>query len=104
MDTYRELSIGVPKEYEAMRTAAHRFAKEVMRPAAIELDRMADPKDVIAPNSLLRQVLKKAYGLGYHVAGMPVAIGGAGLGPPGRPHPPQGLPGGAGWLVDTARG
>ena len=79
MDTYRELNLGVPKEYEALRESAHRFAKEVMRPAAIELDRMSDPKDVIAPNSPLRQVLKKAYGLGYHVAGLPVAIGGLGL-------------------------
>ncbi len=83
MDTYRELSIGIPKEYESIRTTAHRFAKEVMRPAAIELDRMADPKDVIAPNSPLRQVMKKAYGLGYHVAGIPVALGGLGLDPLG---------------------
>jgi alkylation response protein AidB-like acyl-CoA dehydrogenase len=83
MDTYRELWIDVPKEYESLRETAHRFAKEVMRPAAIELDRMADPKDVIAPGSPLRQVLKKAYGLGYHVAGLPVAMGGLGLDPLG---------------------
>src|SRR5208337_1709386 len=83
MDTYRELCIGVPKEYEAIRAAAHRFAKEVMRPAALELDRMADPNDVIAPGSLLRQVMKKAYGLGYHVSGMPVEVGGLGLDPLG---------------------
>ena len=81
MDTYRELCIGVPKEYESIRATAHRFAKEVMRPAAIELDRMADPRDVIAPGSPLRQVLKKAYGLGYHTAGIPVAMGGLGLDP-----------------------
>ena len=81
MDTYRELCLGVPKEYESMRATAHRFAKEVMRPAAIELDRMADPEDVIAPDSPLRQVLKKAYGLGYHVGGIPVAMGGLGLDP-----------------------
>lgn len=83
METYRELCLEVPKEYEALRDAAHRFAKEVMRPAAAELDRMADPKDVIAANSPLRQVLKKAYGLGYHVAGLPTAIGGLGLDPLG---------------------
>ncbi|HEY6299588.1 MAG TPA: acyl-CoA dehydrogenase family protein, partial [Candidatus Binatus sp.] len=81
MDTYRELSLGVPKEYESLRESAHRFAKEVMRPAAIELDRMADPNDVIAPDSPLRRVLKQAYGLGYHVAGIPVAMGGLGLDP-----------------------
>ncbi len=81
MDTYRELCMGVPKEYESLRENAHRFAKEVMRPAAIELDRMADPRDVIAPDSPLRRVLKQAYGLGYHVAGIPVAMGGLGLDP-----------------------
>jgi alkylation response protein AidB-like acyl-CoA dehydrogenase len=83
METYRELSLEVPAEYEALRVAAHRFAKEVMRPAAAELDRMADPNDVIAPNSPLRLVLKQAYRLGYHVAGIPVAMGGLGLDPLG---------------------
>ncbi len=81
MDTYRELNLGVPKDYESLREGAHRFAKEVMRPAATELDRLADPRDVIAPNSPLRRVLKQAYGLGYHVAGIPVAMGGLGLDP-----------------------
>ena len=83
MDTYRELCLEVPKEYEALCTTAHRFAKEVMRPAAAELDRMADPNDVIAADSPLRRVLKKAYGLGYHVAGIPVGMGGLGLDPLG---------------------
>lgn len=81
MDTYRELCIDVPKEYEALRASAHRFAKEVMRPAAIELDSLADPKDVIAKDSPLRRVLKQAYRLGYHVASIPVAMGGLGLDP-----------------------
>ena len=45
MDTYRELCLNVPGEYEALRDSAHRFAKEVLRPAAAELDRMADPND-----------------------------------------------------------
>ncbi|HYL58521.1 MAG TPA: acyl-CoA dehydrogenase family protein [Candidatus Acidoferrales bacterium] len=81
IDTYRELCLNVPQEYESLRATAHRFAKEVLRPAAIELDRMADPKDVIAPDSPLRRVLKQAYGLGYHVAGIPVAMGGLGLDP-----------------------
>jgi alkylation response protein AidB-like acyl-CoA dehydrogenase len=81
MDTYRELCLNVPKEYEPLRASAHRFAKEVMRPAAIAIDRMADPRDAIAPGSPLRQVLKQAYRLGFHVAGIPVAMGGLGLDP-----------------------
>jgi alkylation response protein AidB-like acyl-CoA dehydrogenase len=83
METYRELHPDVPKEYEALRDSAHKFAKEVMRPASIALDRMADPADVIAPGSLLRQVLKKAYNLGYHVSGLPKEAGGLGLDPLG---------------------
>ncbi len=81
IETYRELSLNVPKEHEALRAAAHKFAKEVMRPAAVELDRMADPRDTISPHSPLRQVLAKAYSLGYHVASLPVEVGGLGLDP-----------------------
>ena len=79
MDTYQELSVGLPKELQSMKEAVHRFAMEVMRPASITLDRMADPNDVIAAGSPLRKVLKKAYELGYHVAGLPTELGGLGL-------------------------
>ena len=51
MHTYHELAQDVPKEYEALKESAHRFAKEVFRPASIELDRMADPRDVFALDS-----------------------------------------------------
>ncbi len=43
----------------AIRDAAHKFALEVMRPAAKELDLLADPADVIAPKSILWDVFKK---------------------------------------------
>ncbi|MBI5947303.1 MAG: acyl-CoA/acyl-ACP dehydrogenase [Chloroflexi bacterium] len=43
----------------AVRDAAHKFALEVMRPAAKQLDALADPADVIAPNSILWDVFKK---------------------------------------------
>jgi alkylation response protein AidB-like acyl-CoA dehydrogenase len=79
MDTYQELSLDLPKEHQSMKEAAHRFAKEVMRPASIALDRMANPGDVIAPGSPLREVLKQAYKLGYHLAGLPSELGGLGL-------------------------
>jgi alkylation response protein AidB-like acyl-CoA dehydrogenase len=83
MGSYEELCADVPKIYETLREGAHRFAKEVLRPAAIALDRMPDPKDVIAAGSPLRQTLKKAYELGYHIAGLPVEMGGLGLRPLG---------------------
>ena len=79
MRGYQELDLAVSKEFEALRTTAHRFAKEVLRPASIELDRMADPRDVIALGTPLRRVFKQAYELGFHVAGLPVELGGLGL-------------------------
>jgi alkylation response protein AidB-like acyl-CoA dehydrogenase len=51
----------------------------LLRPASIELDRMADPRDTIAPGSPLRTVLKKAYQLGYHVSSLPAELGGLGF-------------------------
>src|SRR5579872_703690 len=63
MHTYQELAQDIPKEYEALKESAHRFAAEILRPASIELDRMADPRDVIALDSPLRRVFKKGYEL-----------------------------------------
>ncbi len=40
---------------------------------------MGDPRDVIALDSPLRNVFKKGYELGYHIAGLPVELGGMGL-------------------------
>ena len=79
MDIYRELNVDLPKDIESLKENVHRFAKDVLRPAAVALDRMADPRDVIALDSPLRRVFKQAYQLGYHVAGLPTEIGGMGL-------------------------
>ncbi|MGC2760889.1 MAG: acyl-CoA dehydrogenase family protein, partial [Candidatus Binatus sp.] len=79
MDLYRELNVELPKDIESVKEGVHRFAKDVLRPAAVKLDRMTDPRDVIALDSPLRSVLKQAYQLGYHVAGLPAEIGGMGL-------------------------
>ena len=79
MDTYRELNVEFPKDIETVKETVHRFAKDVLRPAAVALDRMTDPREVIALDSPLRKVFKQAYQLGYHVAGLPTEIGGMGL-------------------------
>jgi alkylation response protein AidB-like acyl-CoA dehydrogenase len=79
MDTYRELAVESPEEVESIKESAHRFAKEVIRPTAVALDRLADPRDVIALDSPLRKVFKQAYELRYNVAGLPAEIGGLGL-------------------------
>src|ERR1035437_3696965 len=71
MDIYRELNVELPKDIESVKESVHRFAKDVLRPAAAVLDRMTDPRDVIALDSPLRRVLKQAYQLAYHDAGLP---------------------------------
>jgi alkylation response protein AidB-like acyl-CoA dehydrogenase len=79
MDVYRELNVEFPEDIASVKESVHRFAKDVVRPAAVALDRMTDPRDVIAIDSPLRKVFKQAYQLGYHVAGVPAEIGGMGL-------------------------
>jgi alkylation response protein AidB-like acyl-CoA dehydrogenase len=59
-----ELEIGLTPEEIAVRDTVHKFAQEVLRPAGAELDRMADPADVIAPNSVLWKVFEQYHQLG----------------------------------------
>ena len=80
---YRELSVEFPKQCESIRDETHRFAREIMRPAAMKIDRMADPHAVVASDSPLWPVMKAAYGLGYHRAPLPKRFGGLGLPPIG---------------------
>jgi alkylation response protein AidB-like acyl-CoA dehydrogenase len=60
-----DLEIGLSSEEIAVRDTAHRFAEEVLRPAGAELDRMADPSDVIAPESILWDVFARYHELGF---------------------------------------
>ena len=64
----------------ALKKAAHKFAEEVMRPVAKELDTMS-AADVVADGSPLWLFLKKAYELGYHKTLLPEYYGGLGLSP-----------------------
>jgi alkylation response protein AidB-like acyl-CoA dehydrogenase len=60
-----DLEIGLSNEDIAVRDTAHKFAEEVLRPAGAELDRMPDPADVIAPESVLWKVFEKYHELGF---------------------------------------
>ena len=79
METYVELDTHLPDHYRMLKENLHRFAREVMRPTAAALDRLADPGAVIAPGSPLWDFLKQAYRLGYNKAGFPTQFGGLGL-------------------------
>lgn len=77
---YLDLNKTLTPEQQALRDQMHRFAAEVMRPAAIELDKLT-ADEVIAPGSRLWDLLRTAYRQGYHLRGFPEQLGGAGMGP-----------------------
>jgi alkylation response protein AidB-like acyl-CoA dehydrogenase len=82
--TYLELNKNLTEEESTIKTEIHRFAEAVLRPAAMELDQMHSPDDVIANGSPLREVFKKAYQLEYHLSAFPGALGGPDLSPLAR--------------------
>jgi alkylation response protein AidB-like acyl-CoA dehydrogenase len=73
---YLELDAGLSDEAKTAYGTAHKFAMEVMRPAGIELDRLDNPGDVNAKDSVLWDVHKRYRELGFHKMGMPVELGG----------------------------
>ncbi|MBW2062690.1 MAG: acyl-CoA/acyl-ACP dehydrogenase [Deltaproteobacteria bacterium] len=70
-----ELNLDLNDEQKAMREATRKFLMEVWRPASIELDKL-DPESVIADGSILWDVIKKTYELGYHKMSFLEIIGG----------------------------
>ena len=77
---YLDLDLDLTDRERELRTAAHQFAAEVLRPAAKKLDQMSADA-VVEENSLLYELLRKAYRLGYHTIGIPEELGGQGLTP-----------------------
>jgi hypothetical protein len=75
-----QAATNVSDESGGLRNKARQFAAEVVRPAALALDRLRDPKEGIAPDSPLWVALRGAYVLQYHAAEMPTELGGLGVG------------------------
>ena len=73
---YLELDLTLSDEAKAMHETIRRFAMEVMRPVGIKLDKMADPAEVIAKDSVLWDVMKTSRELGLHKRGIPKDYGG----------------------------
>jgi acyl-CoA dehydrogenase len=59
-----DLDVDLSEEERNVRHTVHKFAAEVMRPAGIQLDALAEPADVIAPQSILWDVFKQYRALG----------------------------------------
>ncbi len=73
---YRDLDFNLTDEQKALRDTIRKFGAEVMRPAGEKLDKLADPKDVIAKGSPLWDVIRKYRELGFHKRSLPKALGG----------------------------
>ena len=78
---FLDLNPNLTSEQTALREQMHKFAEEVMRPAADKLDKMADPADVIAKDSVLWDVIRQSRELGYHTRALPEELGGLNLSP-----------------------
>ena len=70
----------ISKTQRQILKAAHEFGKEVIYPAEVELDRIADPQKVYE-SDLFWNVLAKAFELGFSKMALPEEIGGMGLDP-----------------------
>ncbi len=73
---YPDIDLNLTDEQKAMRDLVKKFGAEVMRPAGIKLDKIANPADVIAPKSILWDVFKQYRALGLHATGFSKRIGG----------------------------
>lgn len=80
MKGYLDLNIDLTPEQQSIKEETRRFAKEVLRPASLELDKLHDPQAVI-DSPLFKETFKKGYELGYHTVFLPDSWGGIGADP-----------------------
>lgn len=83
MKTYLDLNKDLTPDQVTLKEEVHRFAAEMLRPAAAELDTLP-PEEVIAEGSVFWKVFRMAYRLGYHTQGLPEALGGTAMPPLSR--------------------
>jgi alkylation response protein AidB-like acyl-CoA dehydrogenase len=73
---FREIDFNLSTETQAMQKEVRKFAREVMRPIGIELDKLNDPAEVHAEDSPLWDVFKAHRELDLHLLSMPPELGG----------------------------
>lgn len=78
---YLDLDINLTDEQLDLKKSVHKFAREIIRPAARKLDALADPGDVLKKDSIYWDVMKQMKKLGYHTVFIPEHYGGMGLSP-----------------------
>lgn len=80
MKLYTDLNQKLTPEQLALKEETHRFAREVLRPASVELDKLS-PEEVIAEGSVYWDVWRQARQIGLHRQGLPEHLGGVTLDP-----------------------
>ena len=78
--SYYELNQDLSWEDRELKETIHKFAKEVMRPIAKQLDEMSAEAGA-APDSPVWDFLAQAYAMGFHKAELPEEVGGLGFTP-----------------------
>ncbi len=74
------VDFALPEEVEKIRDMTREFARQEVRPAGIELDRIPDPEDAYTSDTM-RRFLSRAYEIGYHKMNLPKEVGGLGAPP-----------------------
>jgi alkylation response protein AidB-like acyl-CoA dehydrogenase len=83
MTTYLDLNKTLTFEETDLKNQIHQFGRDVLRAAAASLDSVS-PSEVIASGSILWEVFRKAYELGFHTQSLPEDLGGANVSPLAR--------------------
>jgi alkylation response protein AidB-like acyl-CoA dehydrogenase len=73
---FLELDVDISKEATAIQKEVQKFAKEVVRPAGIQLDKLPEPADVTAKGSVYWDVVRGYRELGLHSTAFPKELGG----------------------------
>lgn len=76
--TYELAEFTPSQEIRELQGLAREFARQEVRPAEVELDKVQDTDEVFASDTF-RTVLRKAYECGFHKLAIPEAAGGLGL-------------------------
>lgn len=79
--SYLDLCLELTPEQQDIKNTVRRFAREVLRPVSLHLDRLADPAAAIRADSPYWDVMRQMKQLGYHTVLLPEVYGGMGLSP-----------------------
>jgi alkylation response protein AidB-like acyl-CoA dehydrogenase len=73
---YRDIDLNLTEEQRFLRDTVRKFGAEVVRPAGLVLDKLADPADAIAKGSVFWDVIRQFRELGLHLGELPQSVGG----------------------------